>query len=635
MRAKVVTPSVRLLAVPLLLAGVVAGGAPIASAVARPNAAGSAAALSAHGQLHGVVATSAHNAWAVGYAGTMIHPQALIVAWNGKTWKRVPSPAPAGSVLNGVAATSARSAWAVGATGNGKTLIERWNGTAWKQVPSPTPGSSAALVGVAIVSAHDAWAVGSTFGSGGGRTLVERWNGKVWARVPSPSRGSSSNLNAVAATSAHDAWVVGSAFSSRLNASRTLAEHWNGKTWKRVTSPSPEGNGAGLSGVAAVSAHNVWAVGCSGCGIGGFAQSLIEHWNGKSWKKVHSPDPGGGGDFFGVTAVAAGNIWAVGGYYATGGESQSVRNLIARWNGKAWTRVPSPSPGAEAALDAVAAVSGHSSWAAGGYQTKAGSGDSNRTQILRGAGSAWSRSARLPAADRAAAKSVAVLSCLRHRDSKPADHVLSCSNANAWWTAAAWSHWGATSATGKGQLVRNDCAPSCAKGHFRSYPATIKLSGVRATKKYGALFSKATISYVAKGKRASHSFGLLGPVNSTPPRVKLQTPSGGEFLSPLSGMGCEIDLGQGRGKRTYCQTFTPEESVTMSPGGKLKKCSHPAAGTGCVGDPGEHTPTLHYGKATGGGTFRCLSSKTGLICTVKSGVGFVITLAHITRIRGY
>jgi hypothetical protein len=247
----------------------------------------------------------------------------------------------------------------------------------------------------------------------------------------------------------------------------------------------------------------------------------------------------------------------------------------------------------------------------------------------------WSRSARFGAADRAAGQSVAVLSCLRHRDLKPADHVLSCGTATASWQAVTWSHWGVKTATGKGQLLRNDCTPRCAKGRFRSYPATIALSGVRTTKKYGALFSKARVSYLVKGKRTTHSFGLLGPVHSTPPRVKLQTSSGGEFLSPLSGMSCEIDLGQGQQNETYCQTFTPEESVTMSAGGTLKKCTRPTPESGCVGNPGENTPTLHYGKATGGGPFRCLSSKTGLICTVKKGNGFVISLSHITRIRGY
>ena len=61
----------------------------------------------------------------------------LIVRWNGRAWKRVPSPTPGGGTnLLGVAALSARSAWAVGRTGNrdspAKTLALRWNHPIWK-----------------------------------------------------------------------------------------------------------------------------------------------------------------------------------------------------------------------------------------------------------------------------------------------------------------------------------------------------------------------------------------------------------------------------------------------------------------------------------------------------------------------
>jgi hypothetical protein len=134
-----ITHSVRLLAAPLLLAGVAGGVAPgMASAAesgpaatvsaAQTGPAGMAAPFRISGTLSGVAATSASNAWAVGSSGA----KPLIVRWNGTAWKQVPSPAPANSTLSGVAATSATSAWAVGSTGTGKSLIERWNGTAWK-----------------------------------------------------------------------------------------------------------------------------------------------------------------------------------------------------------------------------------------------------------------------------------------------------------------------------------------------------------------------------------------------------------------------------------------------------------------------------------------------------------------------
>src|SRR5271156_4419262 len=151
-----------MLAVPLLLTGVAAQVMPAAAAV-RTESSGPAASFAVSGYLSDVAATSASNAWAVGYTSS----GTLIVRWNGTAWKRVPSPGSAGSLLYGVAATSSRDAWAVGCTdcsgsGVSKTLIERWNGTAWKRVPSPSPGSGGTLDGVAASSASSAWAVGST-----------------------------------------------------------------------------------------------------------------------------------------------------------------------------------------------------------------------------------------------------------------------------------------------------------------------------------------------------------------------------------------------------------------------------------------------------------------------------------------
>ena len=80
------------------------------------------------GGLNGVAPVSSSNVWAVGYAG----PKPLIVHWNGATWKQKPSPDPAKSfVLAAVAATSARNAWTVGWNAAGKYLILRWNGKSW------------------------------------------------------------------------------------------------------------------------------------------------------------------------------------------------------------------------------------------------------------------------------------------------------------------------------------------------------------------------------------------------------------------------------------------------------------------------------------------------------------------------
>jgi len=102
----------------------------------------------------------------------------MIVHWNGTAWRLVASPNPApNSVLTAVAATSASNAWAVGYTRTGfKTLIAHWNGARWTRVPSPTPGPLSQLLGVGATSARSAWAVGADEKG----AILQHWNGKTW-----------------------------------------------------------------------------------------------------------------------------------------------------------------------------------------------------------------------------------------------------------------------------------------------------------------------------------------------------------------------------------------------------------------------------------------------------------------------
>ena len=172
--------------------------------------------------------------------------------------------------LDAVAAVSARSAWAVGVAGH-QTLVERWDGRAWSDVPDrDLAAGSVPLQGVTARSATDAWAVGQISGD---HTLVWHWNGRRWQRLPSPTPSSGGDgLTAVAAISGSDAWAVGFAASSSI-LSTTLIEHWDGRTWKYVPSPAPQPGCGGcqfpgdrLTGVAVTSAANAWAVGGSGRG---------------------------------------------------------------------------------------------------------------------------------------------------------------------------------------------------------------------------------------------------------------------------------------------------------------------------------------------------------------------------------
>jgi hypothetical protein len=321
-----------------------------------------------HGSiLFGVAASSRTNAWAVGSHSKYT----LVEHWNGKGWKVQRSPNASGNEnrLLGVAAVSSKHAWAVGYSGaQRRTLIEHWNGKAWRVQPSPNPsGGQNVLFGVTATSSTNAWAVGSSSAPYGLLTVVEHWNGKAWKAQASANPGGFTQTNqllGVAASSRTNAWAVGD-YTVGTGTPQTLIEHKLGTAWTVVPSPDPGINPYGdrLSGVAATSANNAWAVGYYYNGT--TDQTLIEHWDGTAWTVQPSPNPGGSGNpnwLGGVTAISATNAWAVGYYY----NGTTKRTLALHWNGKAWKTQASASPHG-AVLNGVTATSSTNAWAGGWY----------------------------------------------------------------------------------------------------------------------------------------------------------------------------------------------------------------------------------------------------------------------------
>ena len=73
--------------------------------------------------------------------------------------------------------------------------------TSWAHTKSPNTGTGDNdLFGIAATSAHDAWAVGEYFVGVNTRTLIEHWNGKSWRIVHSPNAGATNSLAAYART---------------------------------------------------------------------------------------------------------------------------------------------------------------------------------------------------------------------------------------------------------------------------------------------------------------------------------------------------------------------------------------------------------------------------------------------------
>jgi hypothetical protein len=284
---------------------------------------------------------------------------------------QVPNP----GRLVAVSCTAARFCAAVGYYASGslgeRTLIEMWDGTRWSVSPSPNPSGYAHLLGVSCTSRSQCEAVGfydhdCTAHSGGSSGLAETWNGKNWALVPSPrSPCGNTQLQAVSCDSVSRCTAVGSYF--RSSSDWTLVEAWHGGRWSIVRSPNanPTNNNA-LLGVSCTGPRSCVAVGWYQRKFAGPALTIVETWNGTKWSLVASPNPGAPRYSDSLTSVACmkpTDCVAVGSdqYFST----EYAQTLVETWDGTTWRHVRSPNPLAAQELRGVACTSSSSCQAVG------------------------------------------------------------------------------------------------------------------------------------------------------------------------------------------------------------------------------------------------------------------------------
>jgi hypothetical protein len=79
---------------------------------------------------------TASNIWGIGSAEA---PQDSLVHYNGTRSTRLSAPALKNAEFNGIAAISGTDVWAVGGTAGGEppALVVNWNGKSWKKVAMP------------------------------------------------------------------------------------------------------------------------------------------------------------------------------------------------------------------------------------------------------------------------------------------------------------------------------------------------------------------------------------------------------------------------------------------------------------------------------------------------------------------
>lgn len=189
----------------------------------------------------------------------------------------------------------------------------------WRQVLSKHYGVAAdypSYGSVLALAKNNAWALGGTDISGGTtpEAVAEHWNGKTWNAVAMPA-GAAGSVYAASAASPSSIWAV---------TSDGYILHWNGSKWSVAKHVTGFGE---FTGVTAISATNVWVFGGPGSdpGFGTY------HYNGKNWQLVAAASKIGlenGG------AVSATSIWAI-------GSLSAPYDSVVHYNGKTWQHVTS------------------------------------------------------------------------------------------------------------------------------------------------------------------------------------------------------------------------------------------------------------------------------------------------------
>jgi hypothetical protein len=220
------------------------------------------------------------------------------------------------------------------------------------------------------------------------------WRAAAVVSVP----GDETLLSGVAAVSARDGWAVGYAAKSNGKKPAGLVEHWDGRSWQRVSLPARVEKkwsaGSPFQVIGASSSTNVWAFDELG---GAKPGAMFLRLNGRRWTTGILPGTGAGG-LVTVTAVQVlgkSDAWVFGGKLKATTKQVSFVPYAAHFNGRRWTVVGVPG---SSEITAVSSVSALNIWAVTGSGGLSGAGSAAGTPtVLHWNGYSWQRAAVQPA----------------------------------------------------------------------------------------------------------------------------------------------------------------------------------------------------------------------------------------------
>jgi len=274
----------------------------------------------------------------------------------------------------------------------------------WEIVPSPngakckmpyplclTPEQGNVLYATAAISGTDVWAVGAEPHQSAAltATLAEHWDGTQWSVVSTPRVPYVEvQLNSISAVGGNDVWAAGFADNvscQQLICGRSLVERWDGSSWTRVSSSNP-GLADYLYGIAALSPSDVWVGGEEWQKSPLIDFPVLMHFNGTNWKPYSFPQLQLG-QISALFALSSTDVWAVGSY----GTISSGQGLVLHWDGKSWKMIPFPiETGGIIQLRSFSGAASNDLWAVGDYQYYGPYGEVEQSaRSYRWNGSTW------------------------------------------------------------------------------------------------------------------------------------------------------------------------------------------------------------------------------------------------------
>ncbi|MEU7742334.1 hypothetical protein [Nonomuraea sp. NPDC049158] len=305
-----------------------------------------------------IAATGEADAWAVGERtfGTDGH-EALLVHWDGERWRRLTKELPKQArhvTLTKVDASDPGNVWVIAEDKEGgESGLLHFDGRRWSFIPDPvvtSEGDTASPSEVVALGGGQVWALGGGW--------ARHFDGQRWSSQAIPIA-----TYAAVAVSPQDIWAVGEVDPRPDDAyaqSEPAVARFDGRTWRRVplpapslpapsesapSEPAPSEPGSAppgsvdsrVSAVLAVAADDVWAVGGYETSDGAF-RPLSYRWNGTAWRAVAIE----GGQLTGIARDSGGVVW-VASRRSVSEDAKDTYRLLAEAGGR-WSRVTPPAP---------------------------------------------------------------------------------------------------------------------------------------------------------------------------------------------------------------------------------------------------------------------------------------------------